>query len=966
MCHIVAILQLTLRKRRIPANNCRQTGGNGNVVTEDIHLVAPDYISGYSRTRYLTLYLTLFIGFIVTGYILSFVTFQSQVMPIWLPAGIALTGCYIFGSRFFPAVLLGSFIFNCSVTPDFYISDVLSPAGLQNFVIASGATIQAVAGALLLRHWIGNPLYIDEKGVVKFVVLVGILINLLSANTGVWSLSIFNPNYNLDEYWLNVAFWWLGDSLGVLFAFPLILCLLELDTVKSQVKRARLIVISTVVCLFVSVLSISWFFIEKEKESTGEWLEKESQQIENQVYRELTKALVQLGEMSEFIHQQTELTKTVFENKARELTQKSQTLSAVSWNPIITSEQLEAHRAELKQVHQTPVDIKGDALEASDPVVYVKYIYPEQPNLNAIGFNVYSNVSRKKTIHHIFESFQPRATPIIHLVQDEKPEPAFLLFYPVFQHIAGDNAQASLHGASTGVFHVKKLMEQALNVTDRRAFFVEVSESGSERPFFRNYAGADRIDANNHFKAFDVDLIGQSWKIKLALNQSYISAKQSKAFGLLFFLQVLIVAAIVLIVLMMNSQQQFLDNLVESKTASLREATFRATQASLAKSRFLANMSHEIRTPMNSVIGFAQMANSSNSLDEVKQYLNKIGSSSKLLLNIINDILDISKIESNKFELSKEPFNAVESLDSVNDMFSALAEDKQLYWHFNCAIPKDLNVIGDRTRFEQVLMNLCSNALKFTESGGVTLNCAVLKSDDGNVCLKVDVADTGIGISENKRKEIFKPFVQEDSSTSRNFGGTGLGLTISSELSLLMGGEIAITENKPKGSVFSFTARFAISDKQPVEESKAEDADLSSLFLLVAEDNEINQQVIGAMLEQLQIQYRIVGNGQLVLDELEVHEFDGILMDCQMPVLDGYEATKMIKAHKEFNTLPVIALTADADSESRKYAMSIGFDAHVTKPVTLDQLRRCLTEVVISQKQLRKQKNRSGASSSLS
>lgn len=914
-------------------------------------MTKPDYTITASRFGYSSLYLALFIGFIATGYILSFVTFQSQVMPTWLPAGIALSGCFILGPRFYPAVLLGSFIFNCSVTPGFQLTAVFTSVGLQNLIIACGATLQAIAGALLLRYWTGNPLHVDSARVVKFIVFVGVLLNLLSANIGVWSLSEFNPSYNHDDYWTNVVFWWLGDSLGVLMATPLLLCLMEINSVKQQIRQARFVVISAVICLFVSVVSISWFFIEKEKNTSLNWLQKEAQQIENQVYRELTKTIVQLGEVSTFVQQNPALSKTEFEDKAKVYTANSEVLSSISWNPIIDAEDVQQHEMLLQQIYQHDVSIEGRPLTPSDPINYIKYVYPEEGNRSAIGYNVFSNPVRKNTLNTILQNFQPRATPIVHLVQDELPIPAFLLYFPVIQNQSTQLSQASIKGMVTGVFYTKILMKQALNATDKEVFFVETFEADKDIPFFKNFEGNDKAVAHNYFKTIDINLIGQSWKIKLTLNQGYISARQNNAFGPLFLLQVFTVAGIILIVLMMNSQQQFLDNLVDGKTASLREATLKAKQASQAKSRFLANMSHEIRTPMNSVIGFAQLANTSDNVDEIKFYLNKISTSSKLLLNIINDILDISKIESNKFELSVETFSVSESIHSVSEMFSALAEDKNLYWRFKSAIPQDLCVLGDKTRFEQVLMNLCSNALKFTSTGGISLLCWLTDSSAGYASLKIDVIDTGIGISEEKRKELFKPFVQADSSTSRHFGGTGLGLAISKELSQLMQGDITISAHHPQGSIFSFRSRFLLTDEKPPQSEVREDIDVSSLNLLVAEDNEINQQVIAAMLQQLRVNFHIVSNGQLAVEALAEQNYDAVLMDCQMPVLDGYEATKRLRSNRSTQDLPIIALTADADSQSREYALSIGFSAHVTKPVTIDALRECLANVVTDKQQ---------------
>jgi signal transduction histidine kinase/CheY-like chemotaxis protein len=899
--------------------------------------------------HFIRLYLALFIGFIATGLALSFVSFQSQIMPIGLPAGIALIGVYLLGVKFVPAVFLSSFIFNTTVSADFSSSTLFSLLSIQNLLIALGASIQAYVGAYLLKFYVGDPLTLKRNSkVVKFIFIVGIAVNLISANIGVLALSFFNDSISTEDYWLNMTYWWLGDSLGILLVVPFALALLPLKLDKINEFRTRRIIISSVLSLFLSVVAITWLFIDSTRESVQTELDKGAQEIENQIYRELSKSVNLLEELASFIQSDDQINRSDFDKKAAQLLSNSDVIKAMSWNPMIPQSMIQKHNLALVQDYGATAKIKGTPLTSQDPIIYVKHIFPVEGNKNAIGFNVFSNPARKQTLKNVLDNNQPNSTPIIQLVQSEHPQPAFLLFFPVYKSIAGEygNNYLSIIGMSTGVFLVEQLLKNAIAQTDNSFFYIEVSESGKADAFFKNFDNQESILEQDLFKKVTVDLIGQSWQVKLSVNQTILVAQQNRSYLLLFILQFFVVSVIMLVILLMNTQQQILNKMVANKTVSLKKAMIEANQANDAKTRFLANMSHEIRTPMNSVVGFAQLAQKSDDINEIHSYLEKIDTSSHLLLNIVNDILDISKIESDKFSLSQEPFDMNKSISRVADVFSGLAEGKSLTWRLENLIPEKLYVNGDQTRFEQVLMNLCGNAIKFTQVGGVAMQCRKLESNETSIKLEVKVIDSGIGIAPEKRKDLFKPFTQADASTSRNFGGTGLGLTISRELSRMMGGDIDIEKNTQRGSIFIFTCQFPLSEAPMERQTKNNDVNLSSINVLVAEDNSVNQKVIDAMLKKLNIQHTIVENGREAITALMSGNFDLILMDCQMPVLDGYEATIEIRQKTQYKTLPIVALTADADAKSKKYAMSIGFSEHLTKPITLEKLETCLVNVL--------------------
>ncbi|MGJ8693343.1 MAG: ATP-binding protein [Thalassotalea sp.] len=893
------------------------------------------------------LYFILFISYLVSGILLSKISFQSQIVPVWIPAGIALIGCYIWWWRFFPAVFIASFIFNCSVVPNFQLTDILSNIGLQNSIIATGAVLQAAVGAALLRYWLGNPLNEwNNKNTVYFVFIVGVFTNLISANIGVYALAAFNPAYGAESYWVNVVYWWFGDSLGVLLTAPFLLSLFNYQNLTTQQKKARIIIVYSVAVLFIIVTLMTWFFVSTTNIDSEKLVKKEVEVIENGVYRQLNNSIHQLQALAEYIQNNPDLSRDNFEQYVSDQIELSRSLRAMSWNPMIESDEKTRHETSLTKIYEQPMVIKGESLQANDPIVYVKLISPEQKNQKAIGFNVFSKLESKQTLSAALLNYQPKATPILQLVQSEHPEPAFLMFFPVFQSTQlDDNEQVKrLKGFATGVFLANNILSLAISEQQRKLFFFEFLELGGNSSFSSN-TGTSKLTLQDNpaYASQNIRFAGQTWLINLLANEKFIVEQKNRSFLTLFLLQVSIVMTIMMLLLMMNNQHRTLDSLVRKRTQSLKKAMFEANKANKAKSQFLANMSHEIRTPMNSVIGFAQLATQSDDIDEIKSYLGRINVSSDLLLHIVNDILDISKIESQKLELNCEAFDVHQSLERITTVFENTAHNKKLNWKTLDTIPENLYFNGDQTRFEQVLMNLCSNAIKFTPKGVISLTAALVEQNNQVAKLSFIIKDTGVGIAPDNINKIFHAFTQEDVSTSRHFGGTGLGLTISKKLSKLMQGDIQVTSEVGNGSIFTFTCCLNIADEKPKSvHATAEKADkpqsIEHLSVLVAEDNRVNQKLIAAILQKLGIKADIVENGELAVAQVQVKKYDVILMDCQMPVLDGYEATKKIRAMPEYAELPIFALTADVDTRSKARAAAVGFTKHLSKPINIDLL----------------------------
>ena len=376
------------------------------------------------------------------------------------------------------------------------------------------------------------------------------------------------------------------------------------------------------------------------------------------------------------------------------------------------------------------------------------------------------------------------------------------------------------------------------------------------------------------------------------------------------------------------------------------EASATAAQsATRAKADFLAMMSHEIRTPMNGIIGVADLLRNLSPDTKQKKLIDILTASGSSLLRLINDILDFSKIEAERLELQPKPFELRALLDELEHLLGAHARTKQVTLKIDADPNLPSGVNGDRHRLSQVLLNLGTNAVKFTDRGEVRISVHALRVEDGNARLEFTVRDTGIGMDSEALGRLFTPFTQLANSRRHRSGGTGLGLVIAQKLVKLMGGRIRVQSQSTKGSTFSFAIEL------PTAEVTSATATcmvlrLEVLSILVAEDNAVNQTIIDAMLRKLGHQITMVGTGGEALAALASTDFDLVLMDCNMPEMDGIEATQRLRAGGVRDSrIPVIALTANAMEGDRERCLAAGMDDFVAKPVTIAELRKAIERV---------------------
>ena len=407
--------------------------------------------------------------------------------------------------------------------------------------------------------------------------------------------------------------------------------------------------------------------------------------------------------------------------------------------------------------------------------------------------------------------------------------------------------------------------------------------------------------------------------------------------------------------------QIHLDEMVRRRTAELSTALEAAKLADHAKDQFLANISHELRTPLNAVIGLSEMARRISSDARQQDYLDKVTNAGKTLSLLINDLLDLSKIAAGRMEFEQITFSLRKLIGNSTSVLRHKTVEKglRLVEQVDQAVPDIL--VGDPLRFEQILLNLICNAIKFTLAGQITIRVGVRASETSRICLAIEIEDTGVGLSEEAIALLFKPFVQADASMTRKFGGTGLGLSICKLLAEKMGGDIRVSSREGQGSIFCVTLWLALgrAEDLPAVEAPGEDASLlryRDVRILVVDDQPLNREIVEALLDVVGIVPREATNGQEaleLLDEAGADAFDLVLMDIQMPIMDGLTATRALRGRAGFNDLPVIAMTAHTMAHEKEISKRAGMNDHIGKPFDNAGFYRTLAQWIPVEKRVK-------------
>lgn len=394
----------------------------------------------------------------------------------------------------------------------------------------------------------------------------------------------------------------------------------------------------------------------------------------------------------------------------------------------------------------------------------------------------------------------------------------------------------------------------------------------------------------------------------------------------------------------------------QEKAEEMAELAERAQAANKAKTAFLSHMSHDMRTPMNAIIGFTGIAMKNNPSDEVKNCLEKIDESSEYLLSLINDVLDLTHIESGKVKYNPVPADVKNITDSALDIIKGFLTNRDINFKIQCEDAKIPNVLADPARLRDVLVNILSNAVKFTPDGGtITFEAQCQeKGGDGYINMRYRISDTGIGMSEEFTKEVFEEFAQEDSDVRTQYHGVGLGMAIVKKYVDMMGGTISVQSKKHEGTTFTVDIPLEITDKEwnKSDTGFSEKVDLTGVNVLLAEDNELNAEIAAVQLEEFGMNVERAVDGKNAVEVFRNHPkgtFDVILMDVMMPEMNGYEATKAIRAmndRPDGKNIPIIAMTANSFAEDVQASLDAGMNAHLSKPIVMDEVIKTILRYV--------------------
>ncbi|SDM74786.1 ATP-binding protein [Maricaulis salignorans] len=585
------------------------------------------------------------------------------------------------------------------------------------------------------------------------------------------------------------------------------------------------------------------------------------------------------------------------------------------------------------------------AIEWADTSYRIRWIEPLIGNEAALDLDLFSVEWRRIGISNAVRNREMMVTNSFQLVQGGR---GLVAYYPV-RH---DDAPG---GLIIGVFAVERLIENLLQIEQLSQFSIAVEELGETIWTSRNFAAGPQGTAATSLVQFN----GVEWTLRVQPTAELLGSFRRYAvsatwtIGLLLSLLATSVTAVTRVANRRAKALRGMVNTLNAREAELEEATRLAQSANQLKSQFLANMSHEIRTPLNGVLGMAQVLQETGLDGHQRDTVRTIRESGESLLGLIDDILDLSKIEANMLAVTHAPFQLDELLSSVISAHTLMATHRGLALTFDIAEPARGNFIGDANRLRQIFNNLIANALKFTETGSVTVTAKVHQGAQGEE-LVFEISDTGIGMDAETCGRLFAPFMQADASTSRKFGGTGLGLSISRRLCELMGGWIRVESEPGQGSVFSFAIpaiRSETADGQVTEPAATPDAEavLARTTILVAEDVATNRLVLQSLLAPRCREITLVENGEQAIEAWKRRRPDIILMDIHMPVMDGAAAIlalRALEAEQNLPRTPIIALTANTMADQIDAYLQAGADGHLAKPYRLEKLTAIIAETL--------------------
>ncbi|GAB0111314.1 CHASE domain-containing protein [Pseudoalteromonas distincta] len=886
--------------------------------------------------KFLILTLSLACAYFFTGYFSnSLLSVDGYAVASWPPSGIALASFLIWGRKSFIGLIIGAFCTNLihlEHTVDIFHFIVL----LQAIGITLASVLQAWIGRQIIVIVIKAPLDLSSlKHSVQSLIVAGPICCVIAAGVGT-SLLALNNVIPTNAIFDNFIAWWIGDSIGVLIFTPLVLAAFN----YTQVRHRMLVILpSLLIYILISVSFYGAASVKKEKDIQKQ--EAKILSVQNAISQKLDGITAHLGLLATFFASSSDVDFKEFKQFTSKQLDYSQEILAFEWIPYIPANKLADFETHENPATGKPLYIKEKSLDGAwqpagtrSNYFPVKYVYPLKGNEDVLGFDLASSEVRGAALSKAKELNELALSEPINLVQNTA-EHGVLFLYPVFGE---SSTEDDFQGFVAAIVSLKRLSQTLLfdHNNSISASFFDTTIAGKKQAIYI----ADTANSQALFKEYQLLIGKRMWQVELyepIVRTSWLVYWLAQIVGMLF------VWLLITFLISVTGTNIKIREQVAKQTHTLRKEKQKADEASHIKGQFLANMSHEVRTPINGIKGLHYLALQQNDWQQARSYIEQADGALGVLLRVLNDVLDFSKMEAGKLDLMQEPINVASLADEMLNLLQFEADIKSIKLSLDFDKTSNLVINTDPIRLKQVLLNLLNNAVKFTGEGEITLKIWQSKK-----MTYFSINDTGIGISSEAQKQLFKPFAQADSSTSRQYGGTGLGLSICKKLVELMGGAIDLVSYEGKGSTFTFSLPL-ISPLPKAEQIQQQynEIDVSTLSftgykLLLVEDNPLNQHVANAILKTKGCIADIANDGFEAIEKLAENSYDIVLMDIQMPKMDGLKATKVIRRDLELIDLPIIGLSANAHDDDVKKALACGMNGYITKPIDANTLFKTL------------------------
>lgn len=857
---------------------------------------------------------------------------------IWPVTGVMLGLYLIFG----PSILIGSLLSSLLVIDQQSVISFIPNYAVV--ILAFTSVFQFIISKYLVLRFFKLPVKIHfPSEIIKFLLLTGPLSTFITSSIFAITLWVY-LKLNTELLFYIWAAKWIGDFISIVFITPIILFLGENDFVPKAKRpfaaiSTSLFVLSVI--SFIYILNSYNTFQEKEQQfinSTQPFVEHMN--VAHSTIKNHLTALNGFFQASETV------TREEFKIFTNKIYQSDIKIRALAWLPLVNDrDRVEFEEGLVKEgFNQKIKTLTEQGFQSSlkqDDYIPIFYTEPLKENSSAIGLDVSTHPPVIKSVNKAINEKKHIITPLLSLVQQQDKYTGVIVYSPIYKAKTPTEVE-KFQGLVEAVFELDVLalhVHQKINASN---FTYQLSYGDNnvlEHPLYNSQG------MFNH--KIKISIFDKSGSLTFSSTKSFELGLIDWT-GLILILVGCVIGIIsVMLVFLIISFNYSLKKKVKENTAKLIKNNDELIRANKAKNLFLANISHEYRTPLNAIIGFTEIAKRETKDQNAIDYLTKIDHSSNILLNIVNDVLDISKMQAGELNLESRSFNPSIEILSVIDMLTEKANEKSI------TITKSLHqnfntwVAGDDFRFKQILINLLNNAIKFTKNGEININGHCQNTESTRI-LTFTVLDTGIGINKEQQINIFSAFAQAESSTTRKYGGTGLGLSIVKQLCTLMNGDITLTSQYGKGSEFTVTLELPQAQK-PVKlsaykEEKLQQSNFEGINLLVVEDNKINQTIVQKQLESLGVSCDLVDDGQEALNYLEHQIPELILMDLQMPTMDGFTASSIIKKNDKLKNIPIIILSASVGKEDKERAEELGIEDFIHKPFQQADLKYVLNK----------------------